>query len=389
MSVNSMSFEQAASLLNSIQNQVTGKTNLAPTDVSSFISVAQKTLSAGYDPVINAISQVVGRTIFSIRPYNRKFRNLMMDEQKWGGITRKLSIADKDWNDNEEFQLVDGQSIDMYTISAPNVLQMNFYGAMVYQRHYTIYKDQLDSAFRGPEEFGQFMTMVTQNCLDIIEQTHESISRLAIGNFITGKISANNGVIHLLTEYNTETGLALTSTTVYDPANFPAFVKWVYARIEDLTNMMTQRTGLYQIQVTGKTINRHSPLSMQKVYLFSKLLSEINARVKGDVFHDNYMELSDVEAVPYWQDPSDRMKVNIKPVVLQADGTLSSPQTAVEQNNILGVIFDEEAIGQTLINTWTATTPLNAAGGYWNIYYHYTERYFNDFTEKGLVLLLD
>ena len=68
MSVNNMSFEQASALLNAIHKQVTGETGIAPTDVSSFISVATATLKAGYDPVINAISQVVGRTIFSIRP---------------------------------------------------------------------------------------------------------------------------------------------------------------------------------------------------------------------------------------------------------------------------------------------------------------------------------
>ena len=67
MSVNSMSFEQAATLLNAVNAQVTGKTGIAPTDVHEFMSVAQKTLQAGYDPVMNAITQVIGRTIYSIR----------------------------------------------------------------------------------------------------------------------------------------------------------------------------------------------------------------------------------------------------------------------------------------------------------------------------------
>ena len=130
MSVNNMTFEQAATLLNAVHSQVTGMTQIAPADVTDFISVAQKTLKAGYDPVLNAISQVVGRTIFSVRPYDAKFRGIQADAQKWGAITRKLVVADKPLQDNKAFDLTDGQSIDMYEVNKPEVLQFNFYGAL-------------------------------------------------------------------------------------------------------------------------------------------------------------------------------------------------------------------------------------------------------------------
>lgn len=394
MSVNNMTFEQAASILNAIHGQVTGEDSIAPVDTSEFISVATKTIAAGYDPVLQAITQMVTRTIFSIRPYERQFRGIMMDSQKWGAIVRKMAISDKDWEDSQEFALEEGQSIDMFKVNKPNVLQLNFYGAVVYQRHYTIFKDQLDSAFTGPDEFGRFMTMVTQNCMDIIEQTHENIARATIANFVLGKVAAagldgSDGVVHLVTEYNAETGETLTSSTIYDPDNIGNFVKWVYARIADLTDLMRERSGKFQIQVEGNELNRHSPLDSQKVYLFSKFLEEINARVKADTYHDNFLELSDVEAVTFFQNINDRQKVSGKPTYLATDGTLTTPAENVVVENLLGVIFDEEALGMTVVNQWSATTPLNAAGGYWNMFYHFTERYYNDFTEKGIVLMLD
>ena len=73
MSVNTMAFEDAAAILNNIRKQVTGETAAAPINTSQFISVANTVLQAGYDPVMGAITQMVSRTIFSIRPYNRKF----------------------------------------------------------------------------------------------------------------------------------------------------------------------------------------------------------------------------------------------------------------------------------------------------------------------------
>ena len=389
MSVNTMSFEQAATLLNAIHSQVTGSTALAPTDVSSFISVAQATLQAGYDPVINAISQVVGKTIFSIRPYNARFKGLQMDSQKWGAITRKIAIADKAFEDNEAFNLVDGSSVDPWVINKPEVLELRYYGFDTFCKSFTIFKNQLDSAFSSVENFGSFMTMVTQNALDMLEQAKESMARLALDNFIAGKIDANNGVIHLLTEYNGEVGGSYTATTIKDPANFPAFIKWAYARIATLTNMMTERSQLFQIQVTGKELTRHTPFDRQRVYLLNWLLNNIDARVLAETYNYKFLEFADVEAVNFWQSIQSPDEIDILPVVLQNDGTLDSPAAAINQDAIMGVIFDEDAIGITLQDEEVAVSPYNARGGYWTEFHKAVIRYQNDFSEKGIVLLLD
>ena len=389
MSVNTMSFEQASTLLNAVHSMVTGSTALAPTDVSSFISVAQATLQTGYDPVINAISQVVGRTIFSIRPYSARFKGLQMDSQKWGAITRKIAIADKAFEDNEAYNLVDGSSVDPWIVNKPEVLQLNYYGFDTYCKSFTIFKDQLDNAFKGPEEFGSFMTMVTQNALDMLEQAKESMARLALDNFIAGKINAQNGVIHLLTEYNQEVSGSFTATTIKDPANFPAFIKWAYARIATLTNMMTERSQLFQIQVTGKELTRHTPFDRQRVYLLNWLLNNIDARVLAETYNYKFLEFADVEPVNFWQSIQTPDTINILPVVLQNDGTLDSPASAVNQSAVMGVIFDEDAMGITLQNEEVAVSPYNPRGSYWVEYHKATMRYYNDFSEKGIVLLLD
>ena len=388
MSVNNMNFEQAAAVLNSIRQQVTGQTGIAPTSTADFVSVATTTLKSGYDPVLNAITQMIGKTIFSIRPYSRKFKGVQVDNQKYGSITRKIALADKAFTTDERFTLTDGSSVDMYKVNKPNALEVKFYGQDVYNKEYTIFRDQLDNAFRSPDEFASFMSMVTQNASDMIEQVHESIARMIIANFIGGKISATNGVIHALTEYNTETGQSLTATTVYDPTNFPGFIKWLYARVATLTSMMTERTGLYQIQITGKEIMRHTPLDRQKVYMLAPFLNEMNARVLADAYHDDYLKYADVEAVNFWQAALSPDTINVKPEYIDATGALVTG-SALSQSKIIGVVFDEEALGYTTVHDWSATTPFNVKGGYWNVNHVFTEKWWNDFTEKGAVILLD
>lgn len=390
MAANDLSFNQLSTVLNSIVAQATGKNPLAITNTSEFISVAQTALKTGYDPLLQSISQVLSRTIFSTRPYYRKFGGIQVDNQKWGNITRKLNISDKDWENDVRFELVDGESVDMYKVNKPNILQTNFYGANVYERSYTIFKDQLDCAFSGPDEFARFLSMVTGNCTDMIEQAHENLARATVANYIGGKVKGDaDSCIHLLTEYNALTGLAITKENVYQPANYKPFIDWVYSRIATLTELMTERSQLFHTNITGKTINRHTPLQRQRVYLYAPARFNIESMSLANTYNYNFLKMAYNETVNYWQSIQSPSKINVKPSYLKADGTITTPEAALEQDDIFGVIFDEEALGYTVMNQWSATTPFNAKGGYSNVFFHFTDRFWNDFTENGLVLLLD
>lgn len=391
MAVNDLTFNQLSTVLNSIVQQATGKQAQQVTNTADFVSVAQTALKTGYDPVLQAISQVLSRTIFSIRPYTRKFGGLMVSNQQFGNIVRKLNIADKDWENDSRFELTDGSGVDMYKVNKPTILQTNFYGANVFEKSLTIFKDQLDCAFSSPDEFGRFVSMTLTNASDMIEQAHENLARATLVNFIGGKISGDTAsLIHLLTEYNTITGLGtpLTAETVYQPANFKPFMQWVYSRVASLSSLMTERTQKFHINVTGKEISRHTPVNKQKVYLYAPARYQTETMVLADVYHDNFLRMADNETVNFWQSIDKPDEINVQPVYLQADGTLKTGE-ALNKAKIFGVMFDEEAAGYTVVNQWSAPTPFNVKGGYSNIFWHFTDRYWNDFTENGVVLLLD
>lgn len=392
MPANELSINQVSTILNAVVKQATGNSALTTVDGNNFATVAQLPLKIGYDPVINAISQVLSSTIFSVRPYSRKFKGINVSSQKFGNITRKLNIADSDWADDDRQKLTDGESIDMYIVKKPSVLQTNFYGANAFQRQTTIFKDQLDVAFSSQEEFGRFISMLMSNVSDMIEQGHESMARMCILNYVGGKLAnadeANNR-IHLLTEYNELTGLTLSNQEVYKPENFPSFMKFVVARIKAISNLMTERSKKFHTNVTGKEIMRHTPLSKQKVYLLAPQEYLMETSVLSDLFNDKYMKMTDLELVNFWQNIDEPADIDIKPIYMDETGTLKQPENAIKEPHLFGVIFDEEALGYTTVNNWSAPTPFNARGGYHNIFWHYTDRYWNDFTENGVVLLLD
>ena len=394
MSANELSINQLSTVLNAIHSQATGKTGIAVTDTSSFVTVAQETLKAGYDPVLGAISQVLSRTIFSVRPYSSKFKGMMADSIRYGNHVRKLQTIDKPFEDDYRTLLVDAESIDQYVVNKPLVLQTNYYGEETYAKSLTLFRDQLDTAFSSPEEFQRFITMVMQNASDMLEQARENVARATLANFIAGKIATepeggNEQVVHLLTEYNTATGLELTEEDLAQPDTFATFWKWAYARIAGICAMMTERSILFHTNITDKEIMRHTPAEMQRVYLYNPFKFDIDAMVLSSTYHDNYLKYADKEVVNFWQSIKTPDTINVKPVYLKNDGTLVNAESAVNQDKVFGVIFDEEAMGITTVNQWSAPSPFNAKGGYTNLFWHETSRYWNDFSENGCVLLLD
>lgn len=395
MSVNNMTFEQSAALLSSLVEQATGQTAITPTNEADFVSLAQTTLRTNYDIMATAISQVLSRTIFSSRPYNAVFRGLQVDSEKFGGHVRKINYIDLDIEDDDRYTLQDNQSVDMYTVNKIHAIQTNFYGSNTHQIHYTVYRDQLDAAFENSQQFGSFMAGALQNIANQIEQINENERRMTLQNMIAAKIDSGTNVIYLLSAYKNDTGnTTITNANWQSETEFPYFVKWLYGFLNTVIDLMRERTAMFHEPITTyngnpvKPIMRHTPRQNMKAYMLNSLMRHIDASVLSSVFHNELLDTIDFEAVNFWQSIQAPDELQITPVVMQTDGTYATGN-AVTATNIAGVIFDEEAAGTTIISNWSASTPFNARGGYWNTFYHWNVRTWNDLTENCIVLMLD
>lgn len=399
---NDLSFNQLSTVLTDITQQATGQKALAPTDTGSFVTLAQTALKTGYDPLTTAISQVLSKTIFSVRPYTRKFKGLNVSNQRYGNHVRKLLTIDKPFEDDDRLKLVDGESIDQYKVNKPKVLQTNFYGANQYQKSVTIYKDQLDCAFSSPDEFASFISMVMQNASDMIEQAHEETARATIANLISAIYDtespghapaaiANGGKrsINLLKMYNTLNGTTLKVSDVFKSEYFEGFVKFVFSTINTIADLMTDRNTLFSSQLTDYTVIRHTPKERMKFYLYTDIVNKINSEVYSSIFNPDFLKTVDFETVNYWQSALNPSAIKTKPAWLKKDGTIQTGIEVVDISYVIGVLFDEEAAGYTTVNEWSQPSPFNARGGYYNQFWHFTDRYWNDFTENAVIFYIE
>ena len=403
MSVNTLTFEQSSTVLNSLVQQATGRSSVISTE-ADFISVAQTALSLGSDVIFNALSNVLARTIFAIRPYSASMTGLEKSLPQWGSYMRKFNIVASDWNDDDAYKYPvafdstetdnpygNGLSVDPWIINKREFIQTNFLGQSVFSDHYTIFEDQLETAFRNSEEFGQFLSMLTTDMSNKIELAKENLSRGLVSNFIGGLIAENNSsrVVHLLTEYNTVTGGSYTATSIMLPANFAPFMKWVYGRIAGIASLFKEMSTRYQTTLNSKPVPRHTPYNKQKMYMLGQDRYQMDARVLADTFHDNYLKYADVETVNFWQGIETPDKIIVTPTYTNTSGVVTTAGSAITQTGVFAVLFDEDAMGWSMIHNKVIPTPINPRGEYRNMWYHMRLRCFSDNTEKGVVFLLD
>lgn len=394
MAVNTMTFNQLATVLASIVSQAKGSTVLTPTDTASFVSVGKIGLETGTDPLMSAVSQVLSRTIFSIRPYSSKFRGLERDSMRWGNHVRKINFGDTGFEEDDRIKLADGYAIDQQVVKKPAPLQTNFYGENVYQKHITIFRDQMDVALSGPEEFARFISGVMQTVSDELEQARENTARATVANLIAGHyklddLSATTGcVIHLITEYNAFSGDEVTAATVFNPDVFPNFAKWMYGRLATASRMMQERSNLYHLNITDHPIARHTPVDRQNLYMLAQPMDQVSSNVLSSVYNDEYLRTIPRTELSFWQSIQSPASISLDAGYIGANGAATHASVALS-GIVFGVLFDDEAAGYTIINQWSAPAPFNARGGYTNMFWHETQRFYNDFTENCVVLLLD
>ena len=398
-----MTFQDISAVLAEINKAATGQDPTSDIiDTSSFVSVAEATLRTGYDNLLNAISQVFTRTIFAVRPYRAQMLGLEKDGTAWGNHVRKINYFDSDPIKDTTYSLPDdgtvgteagGDSVDPWIVERPKVLQTNYYGQSNYARMYTQGLIQLNSAFQGPDQLAEFWGGMATHMANQIEQDRENLARLLVVNRMAGTPSTTpKAVIYLLDEYNKESGLQLTATTVFQPANFPDFARYAFARINDVSDMLRARTinwhQNWAISSTNYNFMRHTPYDRQHLYLSSRLQRQIGARVLADTFNSGMLQYREMELVPYWQTPDKRETVQVKPITTTTEGVAQAMATNVGLANIVGVLFDDDAIGYTPIDSQVLATPVNARSRYVNFWYHYGWRWYNDFTENAVLFLL-
>ena len=395
MSVNTMTFEQSAAFLTALYQEATGQQpTIQVSNTADFITVGTTLIQGGLDPVISALTQILDRTIFSMRSYSKKFEDITVDEVRWGAVTRKINFLDTALDTaDDRLTLTDGVSVDPYVVKKPKVYQANYYGAHQYQDSITIFRDQLDSALRNPEEFARFISALMTNISNKHKQIEEAEARSLLINFITAKSSVDTAnYINVLQAYKDETGTSLTPANMFALSNYTDFVRWLAGYMSTLIDMMGERSLKYHMNITGKEVMRFTDNANMRKYISANVANMLETAVNSNLYNpDRLKVLTDgMRKINYWQNIDDPYSASATPAYLNTTtGAIDTAGSALTVNNIIGCLFDRDAAGMVKRSTWSGSTPFNPRGGYYNIFWHWTQTTWNSFDENFVVLYAD
>ena len=393
---NSLKPRDVYSLMNSIVSQATGQTTHAVVDTSSFVSVGETLLRTAPENTLNAISTVLADTIFSVRPYRGKLDSLRVSQRRWGAQVRKIvplykaAEASEDWNtDINGTQLDDGNSVDHYKINKPAVIQLNFYGTSVLQKHITRFRDQLALAFTSETEFVRFIDAIMTEFNNEIELANENKTRLALINYMLGIHEMGLTEVDLVANYNFDHRTTYTREQLLNDYA-PEFMKYVAAQVKTYSSFLTEMSAKNHANLTGYVpILRHTPKERQKMVMYDPIFIQAESEVYSGLFNPQYLDIGDFEGVNFWQSQDTPTAISGKPNILDVStGQSADAAAATGIDFVLGLLYDEEALGVMPQFDYSSVTPFNSAGGYWNIYYHWRFNTYNDFTENAVLFVL-
>lgn len=385
-------------VVNDIVAQATGRQELQAVDTTTFTSVGETLLRVGTENTLNAISTVLANTIFSARPYKAKFQSLYVPQRRWGAITRKLVPLSPEYEESQDWNtqlspdaLANGNSVDMYKINAPQLLQLNFIGTKILQMHITRFRDQLSQAFKSEAEFMMFINDIMTEYGNQLESGKEARSRLTLLNYMGGLYDMANAsqLLDLTVGYNTKFGTTYTREQLLT-TELTSFMQYFASTVKVLSDRLTDRTALYHSNLSNYApILHHTPKALQRCFLYGPMFTDAESHVYSEIFHPMYLELSgNIEFVNYWQSQDNPTAINVTPNILDVETGASKDGEAVELDYVVGCIFDREALGVMPQFDYSSATPFNSAGGYWNMYNHWRFNSYVDYTENGILLYM-
>lgn len=368
-----MDTNQLYTIVNEVARESMGTEDIDVIDTSTLIALGNSVLSSqqNTEAFLNTLVQRIGKTIISFRPYTSKLTLLDVGDMEFGQIMQKTKTQMPVAIQDDTYNLVDGESLDMYVVSKPEVHQKLFVKRTPLAFMKTFQTKALKEAFLSAEAMGNFVASIYGEIRNAIELAQENLGRLTMANYMAN--ASVQQTYNLVTLYNTATGSSIA--TGMTALQNEAFLRYTLQTMKNVAYSMETMSTLYN----DGTEQRHTPRELQRIASIIQFKSALETQVDYAAFNDDYVKLASDIIVPYWQAAKSPLDIS----VADEDGEEKTLE------NVVAFIHDRDALGTYRKEEEVLTTPVNARGRYYNTYYHIDNLYFNDYSENGVVFTLN
>lgn len=396
-----MEVKQIYTLINSVSGEVLGRTDIVAEDLTGIVDLGTEVFNQNaVDNYVKSLVNHIGKVIFVNRPYAGKVPSVLMDAWEFGSVLEKISADVPEAEENDTWNLQDGQTYDQDVFHKPTVTAKFFNSKVTFEVPVSITERQVKESFSNAAQLNGFISMIyaaveksmtikadaliMRTINNMIAETvladAQEFGATAAGDMAGADLSSASTArcVNLLKLYNDKTGASTKLTAakaITDPdfIRFASYVMGTYAdRLQSISTVFN---------VGGK--ERFTPKDMLHVVLLSDFAKAAQTYLYSDTFNRGDVLLPQAETVPFWQGSGQNYDFastgNIK--VKESGGK------DVEITGVLGVMFDRDALGVCNLDR-RVTTNYNAKAEFFNNYYKFDAGYFNDTNENFVVFFI-
>lgn len=397
-----MEVKQIYTLINSVSGEVLGKTDIVTEDLTGIVDLGKEVFNQNaVDNYVKSLVNHIGKVIFVNRPYAGKVPSVLMDAWEFGSVLEKISADVPEAEENDTWNLTDGQSYDQDVFHKPTVTAKFFNSKVTFEVPVSITERQVKESFSNAAQLNGFISMIyaaveksmtikadaliMRTINNMIAETvladAQAFGAAAAGDMAGADLSSASTArcVNLLKLYNDKTG-ATTKLTAAKAITDPDFIRFASYVMGTYADRLQSISTVFN--VGGK--ERFTPKDMLHVVLLSDFAKAAQTYLYSDTFNRGDVLLPQAETVPFWQGSGQNYEfastgnINIK----------ESGGKAVEISGVLGVMFDRDALGVCNLDR-RVTTNYNAKAEFFNNYYKFDAGYFNDTNENFVVFFIE
>lgn len=410
-----MEVKQIYELINSVSKEVLGKTDIVREDLTGIVDLGTEVFNQNaVDNYVKSLVNHIGKVIFVNRPYAGKVPSVLMDAWEFGSVLEKISADVPEAEENDTWNLTDGQSYDQDVFHKPTVTAKFFNSKVTFEVPVSITERQVKESFSNAAQLNGFISMIYAAVEKSMTIKADALIMRTINNMIAETVLADAQAfgataegdmagadlasastarcVNLLKLYNdkyfpatpaqgggepTPNPDALTAAKAITDPDFIRFASYIMGTYADRLQSIST-----VFNVGGK--ERFTPKDMLHVVLLSDFAKAAQTYLYSDTFNRGDVLLPQAETVPFWQGSGQNYEfastgnINIK----------ESGGKAVEISGVLGVMFDRDALGVCNLDR-RVTTNYNAKAEFFNNYYKFDAGYFNDTNENFVVFFIE
>ena len=386
-----MEVKQIYTLMNSVSNEVLGKTDLVKEDLTGVVDMGTEVFNQNaVDNYVKSLVNHIGKVIFVNRPYAGKVPSVLMDAWEFGSVLEKISADIPQATENESWALTDGQEYSQDVFHKPVVTAKFFNSKVTFEVPVSITEKQVKESFSNAEQLNGFLSMIYSAVDKSMTIKADALIMRTINNMVAETFKADatafaggdyskastNRCVNLLKLYNDKFGTKLTANTAILNPEFIRFASYTIGMYADRLGSIST---LFNIGAKA----RFTGSDMLHLVLLTDFAKGAETYLYSDTKNYQFVTLGKHETVPCWQASGQSYSFNDVSTI----EVKTASGTDIKVTGVIGVMFDRDALGVSNLDR-RVTSNYNAKAEFFNNYFKFDAGYFNDTNENFVVFYM-